>query len=192
MNKFLVLIILSAFSFNTAFAATIGFEFEEDATDFPWIGRSFTPGVVRGNLYGLPEDGSGVFPTSFEFTSDVSGVGITSNYEFFSTVENGAGFTIVGGVVVAADVLVTFDDPVNGGMQLRFNFDGWNVLHWNGGTGPQTAMGNQNGFDGAVYGAAFNGERAAAVPTMNKWGLITLALMLGLFGFWVRNKQESR
>ncbi len=190
MKKLFVLGILLFFSVNVAFAATVGFVIEEDAADFPLIGRAFTPGIVIGNLYGLPDDGTGVFPTTFEFTSDVSGVGVTSNLEFSPLATGGTGFDIVGGVVVAADVLMNFDDPVNGGMQIRFNFDSMNLLHWNGGSGPVVGMGNQNGFSGTLYGEAVPTAQASSIPAMNNWGLAILGLMLGLFSFWVLKRQK--
>jgi len=195
MNKFLISILLLALSINSAFAITIGFTMEEDAADFPWIGREFAPGIVTGNLIGLPENGNGVFPTTFVFTSDVSAIGITSNLEFTPTVMNGTGFNVVNGVIVSANVLMNFNDPVNGGMQVRFNFDDWNVLHWNGGSGPVVGMGNQNGFSGATYGGVnvvnIPTTEAIPVPTMSNWALATLVLFLGLFGFWAHHRQRT-
>jgi len=194
MYKYLIAILLVAFTMSPAFGLDIRFTFEEDATDFPWIGREFTPGVVCGILYGLPENGQDVRPTSFEFLSDVSGVGVTSNY-IFPVLAGSGGFDLVNGVVTGANLLTNFDDPTNGGMQIRFNQASWNVLHWNGGSGPETGMGNQNGFSGATYGVEdcpLNpGEvtEPVPVPAYSNWGLLIATLMLVLFGMWTLRRK---
>jgi hypothetical protein len=151
MKKYLFMLCLASFVAGNANATPIAFSFSEDSTDFPWIGRDFTPGVVTGILYGLSDNGSGLLPTSIEFTSDVSSLGITNNVVSSFAISIGTGFEMSDGNVIGANLLLNFNDPTIGGMQIRFNYDNWNVLHWNGSNGPVLAMGNQNGFTGATY-----------------------------------------
>ena len=153
--------IIVVVSFNaSAVAVPISFSFVDDPTDWPWGGRSYAAGEVTGILYGLDDNGLGQAPTSIEFTSDVSPLGMTSNLVSAFTFERGTGFDVVGGVVTAVSLLLNFNDPVIGGMQIRFGYIdidtpfGANMLHWNGGSGPQVGMGNtDNGFAGATYSA---------------------------------------
>jgi len=170
----LVLIFLSP----TAFAVPISFSFVDDPSDFPWISRSHTPGIVSGILFGLSDNGIGQTPTGIQFTSDVSPFGMTSNIvnAFFSF--SGPGFDLLNGTVTGANMLLNFIDPTVGNMQIRFGYtdslspNGANVLHWNGGSGPVVGMGNvDNGFAGATY--------SSSVPVPG-----TIALFsLGLVGF---------
>ena len=143
-----------------AVAGPVTFSFADDPADWPWIGRTFVAGPVTGILYGLADNGTGQIPTSIEFTSDVTPLGMTSSVVTSFTAVNGTGFTVVNGNVVAADLLLNFDDPSVDGMQVRFNHEARNVLHWNGGSGPVVGMGNENGFAGATYGATVQYELA--------------------------------
>lgn len=134
------------------------FAFTDNAADWPWAGRSHVSGVVTGILYGLPANGINVLPTSIQFTSNLNALGMTSSLVSAFTVTLGSGFTMSNGSVTAADVLINFNDPGIGPMQLRFDYVdvlsplGANVLHWNGSSGPVAGMGNSTGgFSGATY-----------------------------------------
>jgi len=172
-KTFLSLIFL-AISFS-AHSTAISFSFFDDPSDFPLIGRGYSPGTVTGLLVGLSVDGVNQLPTAIEFTSDVSSLGITNNIIDVFSISLGTGFNIVDGNIIDANLLLNFIDPIIGGMQIRFNFDGMNLLHWNGGTGPGLGMGNQNGFSGADYGVS-------TVPVPAAAWLFGSAL-LGFFGF---------
>jgi hypothetical protein len=137
-----------------AVAGPVAFSFADDPGDWPWIGRTFVAGPVTGILYGLEDNGAGQIPTSIEFTSNVAPLGMTSSVITSFTAVSGTGFTLVNGNVVAVDLLLNFNDPSVSGMQVRFNHEARNVLHWNGGSGPVVGMGNENGFAGATYEAA--------------------------------------
>ena len=137
-----------------AVAGPVSFSFADDPGDWPWLGRAFVAGPVTGILYGLADNGAGQIPTSIEFTSNVAPLGMTSSVVTSFTAVDGTGFTLVNGNIVAADLLLNFNDPGVSGMQVRFNYEARNVLHWNGGSGPLVGMGNENGFAGATYGTA--------------------------------------
>jgi hypothetical protein len=192
MKKYLMAMLFATSLTGTAYAVDIQFTFEEDAADFPLIGRAFTPGVVCGILYGLPENGESVQPTSFKFLSDVSGVGITSNHISSATSIFG-GFNMANGVITNTDFVSNFDDPTNGGMQIRFNRDNMNLLHWNGGSGPVVGMGNQNGFSGASYGGDQCELLASEpVPVNNIWALFITTILLALMGLSTLRRQARR
>ena len=134
-------------------AAPINFSFDGDATDWPWLSRSFLQGTVTGVLYGLDDDGVDQLPTAVEFTSDVSALGMTQTFfDVFAGI-GGPGFDLVGGNVVDASVIINLNDPTVGGVQFRINFDSRNVLHWNGGGGPIAGFGNADGLAGVTFGA---------------------------------------
>lgn len=151
-----------------ASATPISFSFVSDAADWPWIGRGYAPGTVTGNLYGLADNGTHLLPTAIEFTSNLSAIGITNNLVSSFVASSGLGFTTSNGVITAANLLLNFYDPVNGGFQIRFDYIdslsplGANAVHWNGGNGPLLGMGNvNNGFAGATYGSASVPEPSA-------------------------------
>ncbi|WP_088331838.1 PEP-CTERM sorting domain-containing protein [Lacimicrobium sp. SS2-24] len=161
MKKIIYLLALACLFSGTANATLIEFSFDDDATDFPWSMRDHTPGVVTGLLHGLAENGTNLAPTFIEITSDVSALGMTSNIINFSSYLGG--FDLLGGDIVAANLIANFNDPTVGQMQIRFNWGGLNILTWNGGIGPVLVMGNQNGFSGATYSATSVPEPASLV-----------------------------
>jgi len=183
-----VCVCLVILSFNaSAVTVPISFSFVDDPTDWPWINRSYAAGEVTGILFGLDGSGLGQIPTSIEFTSDVSSLGITSNLVNVFTSMGGTGFDVVGGVVTAANIFINFNDPVIGRMQIRFGYtdilspSGANTLHSNGSSGPLAGMGNiNNGFAGATYSAS-----AAPIPAA--FWLFGSGL-LGLIGIAKRKK----
>ncbi len=140
---------------SQASALSFNFTILDDPADWPWLGRGHTPGVVTGVIHGLQDNLANQIPTSIEFTSDVSALGMTGQVTS-AVLTVGAGLTVSGGIITAADLLWNFTDPSAQGTQLRFNYadgtaPGRNVLHWNGGAGPQLGMGNENGFSGAIF-----------------------------------------
>jgi hypothetical protein len=157
-----VCVCLAILSINvSAVTVPISFSFVDDPTDWSWINRSYAAGGITGTLFGLDDNGLGQIPTSIEFTSDVSSLGMTSNLVNVFTSVAGTGFDVVGGVVIAANIFINFDDPVIGDMQIRFGYtdilspSGANTLHSNGSSGPVAGMGNiDNGFSGATYSAS--------------------------------------
>lgn len=153
--------IFAAFFTAAANASPIfSFTFSDDSAD-PLFGRTHIPGTVTGLLYGLSENGSGQLPTSIEFTSSVAFLGMTD-----SVIDSDnslwfwdpTGFNIVNGVITSGGFALNFNDPVIGGIQFRLNGapsfpgdDQYNILHWNGGSGPIVGTGNRDGFAGATY-----------------------------------------
>ena len=141
-------------------ASTINFSFMDDSVPETFLGRVHVPGIVTGKIFGLNDNGSGQIPTSIEFTSDLTPLGITSKIAGNFTAQEGTGFTLVNGNVVAVNLLLNFDSLSSlKPMQIRFNYlDSTipetvaNVLHWNGGATPLVYQGNlHSGFAGATY-----------------------------------------
>lgn len=158
--KLLGVFLAGMISISAHAAPIFSFTFSDDPTD-PMFGRDHIPGAVTGLLYGLSENGSGLMPTSLEFTSDITFLGMTdsvvdSNDSLWFW--DATGFDIVNGVIVAGGFALNFLDPVIGNIQFRLNGapsqpgdDLYNILHWNGSSGPVVGTGNRDGFEGAVY-----------------------------------------
>lgn len=163
-------------------AGLIRFSIEGNSNDWPWQGRSFEPGTITGILNGLVDNANGQIPTSIEFTSDVSALGITSNV-VTSTVTEG-GIDIGGGEVLGTtSLLFNFVDPSIGAMQFRLNFDSRNILHWNGSSGPMAGMGNGNGFGGATY---------SAVPEPTSLVMCAIGACVASLGTACRRQREKQ
>ncbi len=176
--QFLLAVTVSA----SAQAATVfSFSFSDDASD-PMFGRTHVPGTVTGLMFGLSENGSGQLPTSIEFTSSVAFLGMTdstvdagNSLQFFAQ----SGFDIVNGVIIGGGFALNFNDPTVGSLQFRLNGepsfpgdDKYNILHWNGGSGPIVGTGNRDGFSGATY-ALVGGNQ---IPEPASIALVALAL----------------
>lgn len=166
---------------RSAEAAPFTFSFSDDPSDYYFFHRAHVAGTVTGILHGLSDNGTGLLPTSIEFTSDVSFLGMTdsvldgNNALWFW---DSTGFTIVNGEITGGGLGLNFVDPVIGNMQFRLNGgfgEGYNILHWNGSTGPVAGTGNQSGFAGATY------RNAASVPEPSTLGLLALGLATGAF-----------
>lgn len=158
----------------TVQADDVSFSIVNDPTDWPWIGRTHTPGVLQGILHGLVNNATSI-PTAVTLIGDYSSLGMTSNSITAWDVTNGAGVTLSGGVVTAADFLGNFTDPSIGGMQFRLNStagEDRNVLHWNGSSGPVVGRGNADGFGGATYGAVIPEPSSAALVLMGVAGVL--------------------
>ena len=151
---------------SQASALSFSFVMADDPADWPWIARDHTPGVVTGVIHGLQDNLANQIPTSIDITSDLSALGMTGVATTTTLVLGG--LTVSGGVLTAANLLWNFDDPSVGRMQLRFNYESRNVVHWNGGTGPRLGMGNANGFTGAVF---------SLVPEPQVAGLVAMGLV---------------
>jgi len=176
----LLMVVLVLSLAGQASALSFNFAIDQDASDWPWLQRVFTPGVVTGVLHGLTNNGANQIPTSIEFTSDVSILGITQTVTTASLVL-GSGFTVSNGVITSAELLWNFIDPAASGMQLRFNYNDLeqrSALHWNGGNGPQLGFGNANGFSGLSF---------SAVPEAS----LALALVLSGLAVRVRSRQTG-
>lgn len=164
-----------------ASAATFSFSFDDDPNS-NIAGRTHLGGSVTGFIYGLVDNTANQNPDAIEFTSDVSGLGMTET--FFDTFQNivGNGFSVSGGEIVSANILLNFSDPTVGGTQLRFNQGtGNNHLIWNGGSGPQVGIGNQGGFSGATF------AQVSAVP-LPAGGLLLLSAIGGVAALKRRKK----
>lgn len=159
---------------------SIGFSFADDPASYAY-GRTHVAGTVTGILHGLQDNGSGLLPTSIEFTSDVSWLGMTdtiidaANSLWFW---DSTGFSIVNGVITAGGFAVNFSDPAIGGLQFRINSqDSWNmnILHWNGSSGPFTAIGNTAGLAGVTFSSDNNVPEPASLAMLGI-GLAALAM----------------
>ena len=162
----------------SAQAANVAFTFSDDAS-VGLSGRPHVSGAVSGILYGLASDGASQMPTSIEFTSNVSFVGITD--VTINPIENnfvpaGGGFSLTGGVVTSADYTLNFDDPVTGGKQLRLNNGTLNLLMWNGGSGPFVVTGNAGGFSAVTFSSI------VSVPEPETYMMMLAGLGLLVFG----------
>lgn len=138
------------------FAGPVAFSFKDNSHDFAF-GRTHVGGTVSGFLLGLKDTGDNQLPSAIQITSDVSWLGMTdtlidgnNSLWFWDT----SGLNLTDGVVTGGGFGLNFSDPVIGGLQFRLNSqDGMNmnILHWNGSSGPYTAIGNTGGFSGASY-----------------------------------------
>ncbi len=164
-------------------AGVIEFSFDGDAADWPWIGRTFLPGTVTGKMFGLVDNAFVQAPTSIEFTSDVSALGMTSNVA--TPISVFGGIDIVGGVVQSSSTMLwNFFNPSVNGVQLRIDHENRNVLHWNGGGGPIAGFGNDDGFGGATF-STLDGS-LDPIPEPGTLALIGAALVG--YGVWRRRK----
>lgn len=167
-----------------ASAATFSFSFDDDPNS-NIASRVHLGGSVTGFIYGLEDNTANQTPDAIEFTSDVSGLGMTDTFFDTFTIIAGDGFSISGGVIVAANALLNFNDSTVEGIQLRFNQgSGNNHLIWNGGSGPVVGIGNQGGFAGATY------AQVSAVP-LPAGGLLLLSAFGGVAALKRRKKRAA-
>lgn len=187
-------VVTSVFSAGAISSTVYSFNFSDDAAA-AIFGRTHVPGTVTGLLYGLSENGTGMLPTAIQITSDVSFLGMTDkvidsdNALWFW---DATGFTAENGVITAASIGLNFLDPIIGGLQLRlnennfYNGPGYNVLHWNGSSGPITGTGNQNGFAGTSYARVV----PSAIPEPTSMALIGIGAIAGVLT-WRREKAQT-
>ena len=150
--KTLAAAILAVAAASAASATTFSFGFDDDPSLSSFFGRAHLGGSVTGLIFGLEDDTANQTPDAIEFTSDVSGLGLTETFIDTFSLVLGNGITVSGGEIVAADILINFNDPSVGGTQLRFNQgSGYNHLFWNGGSGPIVGIGNRDGFAGTTF-----------------------------------------
>lgn len=121
-------------------------------------------GPVRGSIT-LP-DGDGTFlPTVVLITEHPAGLNGTINAGLTPTTWStrvGAGFTVSGGQIVAAQWLAEEPGALDSYNQLRFNFGGFNLLTFNGDTSG-TYVANNSGFSGVTYSSSPIPEPSAAL-----------------------------
>lgn len=175
---FLSAIAASVFS-AAAFAAPVAFSFTDDPAD-GIFGRTHVAGTVTGIMYGLANNGTGLLPTSIQITSDVALLGMTDSLidgNNSMVFWDASGFSIVNGVIASGSFGLNFTDPIVGGIQLRLNGEGYNLLHWNGGSSPVVGTGNRNGFAGATYGPVNTGS----IPEPGSLALLGAAFLAAGF-----------
>lgn len=186
--RFVLAALLLAVTATQAQAGFITFSIAGDASDWPILGRAYNPGTISGVIYGLVDNLNGQTPTSIEFTSDVSAVGISNL--LITPVSVIGGIDISGGQVQSTtSMIVNFvdPDPDFGARQLMLNYNLANVLIWNGGIAPPyNGMGNANGFSGATYSQLSDGT---TVPEPTSLALAGIGLAISAFR---RRRQQSR
>ena len=183
--KTLAAAILAVTAASAASATTFSFSFDDDPSVSSFFGRTHIGGSVTGLIFGLEDDTANQTPDAIEFTSDVSGLGLTETFIDTFTVGVGDGITVSGGEIVAANILLNFNDPTVGGTQLRFNQgSGYNHLIWNGGGGPIVGIGNQDGFAGTTFSDA-----AVSTVPLPAGGLLLLS---GFGGVIALKRRKAR
>lgn len=80
-------------------AATYSFSFDDDPLSLI-ANRTHLGGSVTGFIFGLEDNTANQTPDAIEFTSDVSGLGMTDTFFDMFTAVFGDGFTVAGGEIV--------------------------------------------------------------------------------------------
>jgi len=171
---------------GSAHAADVTFTFADGTSSYFYSRDHLIGTTVSGILHGLV-DNSTSQPTSVEFTSVDSGLGLTGNV-FSASYMSGNGFGLSGGVVTSADFFFNFNDNVGNAFQLRLNSQDFpidaNWLFWNGGSTPVVGTGNTLGFSGVTFGSQ------GAVPEPATWAMMLLGF--GMVGFAMRKRSNVR